>query len=304
MRTESAASEPTLPRECPPPHTPTTPSCPLAPPTLPHPRPIPLPPVSTSLSHFPLSLPSLTSCLLPHAFSHEFPPLFCFPPFSGCCRMLADLERTVSGQLSALPGAAAAHFVFVEMELKCHKNQISIANTHWQSPLLTCGVVWCVVVWCGVAWCGVVWCVVAWRGVAWRGVVWCGVLWCGVVWCGVAWRGVAWCGVVWCGVVWCGVAWRGVAWCGVLWRGAELLPLVPDTRCGVVLLFFFPFVLQNYYPIVPDAKDRNAKARAEGTNPGALGEDGFFREEVPARKVRDPFGPETHVAAIFDSLRN
>lgn len=43
---------------------------------------------------------------------------------------------------------------------------------------------------------------------------------------------------------------------------------------------------QNYYPLVPDAKDRNAKAKAEGTNPGALGEDGFFREEVPARKVR------------------
>ena len=43
---------------------------------------------------------------------------------------------------------------------------------------------------------------------------------------------------------------------------------------------------QNYFPLVPDAAERNSHARASGVSPGAMGEGGLFREAMAPREVR------------------
>ncbi|GJP54295.1 hypothetical protein CLOM_g13401 [Closterium sp. NIES-68] len=42
--------------------------------------------------------------------------------------------------------------------------------------------------------------------------------------------------------------------------------------------------VSNYFPLVPDACERNERAREEGLCPGAMGPDGFFREQLAERQ--------------------
>ncbi|CAI5929285.1 unnamed protein product [Closterium sp. NIES-65] len=41
---------------------------------------------------------------------------------------------------------------------------------------------------------------------------------------------------------------------------------------------------QNYFPLVPDACERNERARQDGVCPGAMGTDGYFREQLAERQ--------------------
>ncbi|CAI7868522.1 unnamed protein product, partial [Closterium sp. NIES-54] len=42
--------------------------------------------------------------------------------------------------------------------------------------------------------------------------------------------------------------------------------------------------VSNYFPLVPDACERNERAREEGVCPGAMGSDGYFREQLAERQ--------------------